>query len=89
MGKNTFPIGSSFCCPDGVGDGQVKHLQLGSVGFPQKATNFLGVIGPTIYHSQQDAVDLQLRIDLLADFVDSLKQVLLGLWQIGTVTAPE
>ena len=76
MGKDTFPIGSSFCRPDGVGDGRAKHLQLGSVGFSQKATDFPGVIGPAIYHSQQDAVDLQLRIDLLADFVDGLKQLL-------------
>lgn len=73
MSKDTFPIGSSFCRPDGVGDGRVKHLQLGSVGFPQKSTDLPGVIGPVVHHSQKDAIDLQLGIDLLADFIDGLK----------------
>ena len=75
MGKDAFPIGSSFCCPDGVGDDRVKHLQLGSIGFPLKSTYFRGGIGPVSHHSQQDAIDLQLGIDLLVDFIDGLKQL--------------
>ena len=64
-----------FLCPDRMGNFCAKHLDFAAVGFPQQGGDLLGKVGAIIHHRQQDAINLELGIDLPLHLVYGLEQL--------------
>ena len=75
MGKNALALGADFLRPDRMGNFRAEHLDFAAVGFPQQGGNLLGEVGAVIHHRQQDAVNLELGVDLPLHLVYSLEQL--------------
>ncbi len=76
MGKNAFSLGADFLCPDRMGDFRSKYLDFAAVGFPQQGGDLLGEVGAVVHHRQQDAVNLELGVDLPLHLIYCLEQLL-------------
>ena len=55
--------------PDRVGDLGAEHLDFAAVGLPQQSGDLSGKVGAVVHHRQQDAVDLELGVQLPLDLV--------------------
>src|SRR5699024_8489564 len=75
MGKNAFALGADLLCPDRMGNLGAEHLDFAAVGLPQQGGDLLGEVGTVVHHRQQDAVDLELRVQLPLDLVDGGQQL--------------
>ena len=75
MGKNALALGADLLGPDGMGNLGAKHLDFAAVSLPQQSGDLLGKVGAVVHHRQQDAVDLELRIDLPLHLIDCLEQL--------------
>ena len=64
MGENALALGTDFLCPDRMGNLGAKHLDFAAVGFAQQGGDLLGKVGTVVHHRQQDAVDLELGVQL-------------------------
>ena len=53
-----------------------EHLDFAAVGLPQQGGDFFGKVGAVVHHRQQDAVDLELGVQLPLDLVDGGQQLL-------------
>ena len=58
-------FGADLRSPDGPGDLRIEDPDPAAVGFPQQRSNFSAVVGSTVNHGQQHAVNLQPVIDVL------------------------
>ena len=64
MGKNAFPLGADFLCPDRMGDLWAEYIDLTAIGLPQERGDLFGKVGSAVHHRQQDTVYLELGVDL-------------------------
>ena len=79
MGEDTLALGAGLFGPDRVGDLGAEHLDFAAVGLPQQSGDLSGKVGTVVHHRQQDAVDLELGVQLPLDLVDGGQQLLQAL----------
>src|SRR5699024_513408 len=75
MGKNAFALGADLLCPDRMGNLGAEHLDFAAIGLPQQGGNLLGEVGAVVHHRQQNAVNLELGVQLPLDLVDGGQQL--------------
>jgi len=75
MLENALACRTGFRRTDGTGDGLLKHLQVLSVCLPDQIADLFSVVGATVGHGQQDALDFQLRVDLPPDLLHRLQKL--------------
>ena len=76
VSKNALAFRADFRGADGMRNGRGKHFDFAAVGFAQQGRNFTGICCADIYHGQQDAVNLQLGVNLPPYFGDGLQKLL-------------
>ena len=76
VSKNALAFRADFRGADGMRNGRGKHFDFAAVGFAQQGRNFTGICCADIYHGQQDAVNLQLGVNLSPYFGDGLQKLL-------------
>ena len=62
-----------------MGNLGAEHLNFAAVGLPQQGGDLLGKVGAAVHHRQQDAIDLELGVQLPLDLVDGGQQLLQAL----------
>ena len=63
--QNTHPGHGTLCNADGVFDRAVKNVQVVSVDLSDTLLHALAELRPGLLHRQQNACDLQIRIEML------------------------
>ncbi|MPN00056.1 hypothetical protein SDC9_147250 [bioreactor metagenome] len=76
VGVDALSLGADFGSAHGKRDVGREHLDLVGVGLADECADLLGVVRPVIDHGQQNAVDLQARIDLLLHLPHRAEQLL-------------
>ena len=76
MGEDALALGAGLLGPDRVGYLGAEHLDFAAVGLPQQGGDLLGKVGAVVHHRQQDAVDLELGVQLPLDLVRMRLEVL-------------
>src|SRR5699024_3903324 len=79
VGEDTLALGAGLFGPDRVGDLGAEHLNCAAIGLPQQSGDFFGKVGTVVHHRQQNAVNLELGVQLPLDLVDSGQQLLQAL----------
>lgn len=74
MGKNTLALQRTLRSPDGMGNLRVKDTDVHSNTLTQSCDDGLGKVGATVHHRQQNAVNPQLRIEVLPQIGYGTKQ---------------
>ena len=75
MCEDALALGAGLLGPDRMWNLGAKHLDFAAVGFAQQGGDLFGKIGSVVHHRQQDAVDLELRVQLPLDLVDGGQQL--------------
>ena len=75
MGKNALALGADLLCPDRVGNLTGKYLDFTAVVLPQQCADLLCEVRAAVHHGQQDAVDLELRVNLPPYLVDRREEL--------------
>ena len=79
MGEDALALGAGLFGPDRVGYLGAEYLDFAAVGLPQQGCNLFSKVGAVVHHRQQDAVDLELGVQLPLDLVDGGQQLLQAL----------
>ena len=75
MSINTLALGAGLFGPDRVGDLGAEHLDFAAIGLPQQGGDLFRKIGSAVHHRQQNAVNLELGVQLPLDLVDGGQQL--------------
>ena len=75
MGENALALGAGLLGPDGMGNLGAEHLDFAAVGLPQQGGDLFRKIGSAVHHRQQNAVDLEFRVQLPLDLADGGQQL--------------
>ena len=75
MRKNALALCAVLSSADGGWIVRIKYLDSAAVCISEQAADFFAEICSAVDHSQQNAFDLQLRIDLSANFRNRLEQL--------------
>ena len=72
---NAFSCCADFRSTDRPGNGLVEYFQMLSVALPNQIADLLAVDGAAVRHSEQDALDFQLRVYLPPHFANCLQKL--------------
>ena len=75
MGENALALGAGLLGPDRMGNLGAEHLDFAAIGLPQQGGDLFRKIGSAVHHRQQDAVDLELGVQLPLDLADGGQQL--------------
>src|SRR5699024_4168801 len=76
---DALALGAGLLGPDRVGYLGAEHLDFATVGLPQQGGDLFGKVGAVVHHRQQDAVNLELGVQLPFDLADGGQQLLQAL----------